>query len=377
MKSNEIKIIVLEIILLATLIISYLVNNNINEYYISAVIGVVFLISIKLIGFEKHRSLNKKTITKLITFFTIAFLIMLYGIGLFSGYLRNVYSLSFKLMIKNTLPTLVLIISTELCRYNFCKKGKDNKFILIFSTILFIAVDTISSLFLYDLSTNTGMIKLITIIVIPSITKNIMLTDFTFKYGIECCLIYRIIMELYVFLIPIVPDLSLYLQSVIFFLIPILLYIIINWQFSERESGIYTTKLNKVFTSILVLIMIIMICLNSNLFSIWIAAIGSGSMTPTIEIGDAVVIDKTVQDNIEELKVGDVLVFKINQIIYTHRIIDIDYINGKYSITTQGDREGQPVDSWKVTDEDIIGRVIFKIKYIGYPTVWLNDFLKD
>ena len=115
-----------------------------------------------------------------------------------------------------------------------------------------------------------------------------------------------------------------------------------------------------------------MIALFSNLFPIWIAAVGSGSMEPTIMIGDAIIVDKSVAKDPSKLTVGDVLVFKIQDTIYTHRIIEIKKVNGNLAMITKGDREGQAVDTWVVTSENIIGRVKFKISYVGWPTVWLS-----
>lgn len=122
--------------------------------------------------------------------------------------------------------------------------------------------------------------------------------------------------------------------------------------------------------------MAILIALFSNLFPYWIAAVGSGSMEPTINIGDAIVVDKTVQDHLDRLSVGDVLVFKIKDTIYTHRIIELRETNGNYAITTQGDREGQAIDTWVVTNKDVIGIVKFKINYVGWPTVWLSRIVE-
>ena len=119
------------------------------------------------------------------------------------------------------------------------------------------------------------------------------------------------------------------------------------------------------------------IALNSNLFRYWMAVIGSGSMEPTINIGDTVIVDKSYQKHLEKLKNGDILVFKNGQKIYVHRIINIDNIEENYYIKTKGDRKEQIEDSWIVTNKDIIGVVKFKIKYIGYPTVWLSRILEE
>jgi signal peptidase I len=133
----------------------------------------------------------------------------------------------------------------------------------------------------------------------------------------------------------------------------------------------------KVISSILIVLSLIVIGLFSNLFRFWIAVIGSGSMSPTINVGDIIIVDKGVKDNLDSLNIGDVLVFKMNDKIYTHRIIKIDKENNLLSISTKGDRKGNAVDSWTVRNENIIGIARYRIPYIGYPTVWLNRMIRE
>ena len=99
-------------------------------------------------------------------------------------------------------------------------------------------------------------------------------------------------------------------------------------------------------------------------------------MEPTINIGDMVIVDKSYQKHIDKLKVKDILVFKVGRKVYTHRIVDIKKENNNYSIKTKGDRKGQSEDSWIVTADDVVGIVKVRIKYIGYPTVWLSRILE-
>ena len=139
-----------------------------------------------------------------------------------------------------------------------------------------------------------------------------------------------------------------------------------------RDKGIGS----KIFVALCVLFLIIVIGIYSNLFRYWVATIASGSMSPTIDVGDIVVIDKWYQDNPGGLRNGDILVFKIKNTLYTHRIINITEKNNNYYIRTKGDYKDNAEDSWVVLRGDIIGKVNFKIKYLGLPSVWLHNLLK-
>ncbi len=87
----------------------------------------------------------------------------------------------------------------------------------------------------------------------------------------------------------------------------------------------------------------------------------TGSMEPAIPVGSVVVI-KPVSP--ETLTVGDVICFKIGSersTTVTHRIINI---TGQGFIT-KGDANEDP-DQWVVKKEDVVGKVIAIIPYLGY-----------
>ncbi len=87
-------------------------------------------------------------------------------------------------------------------------------------------------------------------------------------------------------------------------------------------------------------------------FGYSMASVGSGSMEPTINTGDVIVTKRS-----ETYEVDDIITFydeSFSQYI-THRIIGL---NEDGSFITQGDREGQAVDTNPVYKESIIGKVI-------------------
>lgn len=91
-----------------------------------------------------------------------------------------------------------------------------------------------------------------------------------------------------------------------------------------------------------------------------------GSMEPTLEIGDVVIIKKLPQ---EQIKVGDILTYKLseNGDYCTHRIIEIDE-NGNFK--TQGDANDSP-DPAIVKYNNVIGITYYKFHYIPVFFEWL------
>lgn len=104
-------------------------------------------------------------------------------------------------------------------------------------------------------------------------------------------------------------------------------------------------------------------------FKYGILVIGSGSMTGSINKGDAVIFESYDNQNIFE---GDVIIFKRDSLKVVHRVIDVKVVNGQYQYYTKGDAN-QNIDDSYVSKKDIVGISKFKIIYIGYPTIWLKD----
>lgn len=85
----------------------------------------------------------------------------------------------------------------------------------------------------------------------------------------------------------------------------------------------------------------------------------TGSMEPAVPVGSVAVI-KPVDPN--TLQKGDIICFRLSgsQSI-THRIINIT----NEGFITKGDANEDP-DTWTVRKENVIGKLIFFIPYIGY-----------
>ena len=93
----------------------------------------------------------------------------------------------------------------------------------------------------------------------------------------------------------------------------------------------------------------------------------SGSMIPTIDIYDVVINIKV--DNPKDIKEGDIITF-ISQssisknLTVTHRVKDIQVVNGEYQYTTKGDNN--PIqDSAPATYDNVIGKAVLRIPQLG------------
>lgn len=85
------------------------------------------------------------------------------------------------------------------------------------------------------------------------------------------------------------------------------------------------------------------------------AVVLSGSMSPTIEVGDLIIISEK-----DSYKIGDIITYENNGLI-THRIVDIE--EGGY--ITKGDHNNT-ADIKTVTSGQVQGKVVMVLPKIGY-----------
>ena len=95
-------------------------------------------------------------------------------------------------------------------------------------------------------------------------------------------------------------------------------------------------------------------------------------MYPEIKRGDAVLLSKPSEKELNSLKKGMVVAFEENDTIINHRILAITEEDGEEYIVTKGDNNSTK-DVTKKKKDDIIGIVKFKIPYLGYPSVEISD----
>jgi signal peptidase len=98
-------------------------------------------------------------------------------------------------------------------------------------------------------------------------------------------------------------------------------------------------------------------------------AIGSGSMSDTINKGDAIIYKKF--DEKTDLEAGDIVVFNRDSMIVIHRIIKKYTIYGEEVYQTKGDAN-KSADNWVVKKKDIVGTVEMRIPWIAWPSVLIN-----
>jgi signal peptidase I len=225
---------------------------------------------------------------------------------------------------------------------------------------------------MYEFSSRLLILTFIGEVCLISIYDNSLESLMCYNTGPMPGIVYRIILDCYIYLIPIIPNIGIYLSVIINIVLPVLLFLRVNklnYTF-EYVSKKRVSISKKYITIPIMLIFVILVSLVSGIFKYKMIAVGSNSMLPNIAKGDAVIYEKVT--SITSLKEQDVLVFNNEGTIYVHRINEISKEGNEIIIYTKGDNNAD-VDSFVTSEEDIIGVVKLRIKYIGYPTVLFNQ----
>lgn len=378
MKKGYNKILILEIVILIFILFNSFVFKIANTYVIVGILLPFLVIATMLNGFERDNFRYKKDVLLNIVIFLLIYYFITYLLGLFTGFIKTSYSLSIANIIKNTFPVIILIIVSELLRYVIFTKIKGNIVCIIVGCLLFVMIDINLMVHLYDVTTALGLTKMICLVAFPSITKNIFLIYLNNKVGYKSAIFYRLIMELSTYLFPIFPDFGEYINVLLKTVLPIIIMARLNNMFNYYElRKIKDSRYNNrklIFYSIITFILLTIVLLTSGFFRYQALTIGSGSMYPKIQKGDIVVLRRIKESEMGEIKKKDILVYKHDNKIIVHRVVKILNVDGKYSFITKGDNNDTK-DSWVIKESDVIGVVKFNIKWLGMPTVALNELL--
>ena len=377
MKRSQKIIIGLLSFMFLVLLINSFITKIFSRYSICAFIFIVLIISYLLLGMEKEKSRYNKDIILSLLIYIAIYYITTYLFGLFIGFNKNVYSSNIILILKNIVPIIILIPLSELLRYIINSKIKDNYILLGLSIFVFTLIDTTITIQASSFKNFYDTLKVIGLFILPSLSKNYLLTYLTIKVSYKPNLVYRYLMELPRYILPIVTSFGVYIESVIYISFPIIVFIIIYNDFKKREKKniILSSKFKKntkFIYYIVTIILITVVSLTSGYFKYQAIVISTGSMTPNINKGDMVVIEKVAPKDAKKLKEGEVLAFKREDKIVVHRIYKIYTSGNEIFFKTKGDHNNAP-DGYLTEAKEILGTVKFNIRYIGYPTVALYE----
>ena len=367
--SNDIrKTYIISIILVVIVATCTLFSFTINKWF-SAGLLTISAIAVSLL-IKKNRLLktNKKKILKIMVVFGILYIALFYTLGLYTSFYKQTNILSLKTLFNYIIPITMIIISTEIIRNKLLINDKPKSLIMV--TILGVLVDITIYLDMYGFRNLESFLGLLGFVTFSAIANNILYTYISRKYGKDPIIAYKLITILYMYIIPIMPDVYIYFRTFVRLLYPLLIYGYIERYYNDEKTKKRPKELKQQTISIVVgsVLTVIIIALVSCKFLYGVLVIGSESMSGNIEKGDVIVF-KNKKNKVE---VGDVIVFNRDKIKVVHRVIKIRNVNDEFRYYTKGDANIMADDGY-ITKKDLMGKVLIRIRYIGKPTLWLRQ----
>jgi signal peptidase I len=347
----------------------FIILINISNKYLELEIILFSLISLfilyNVLGLPKNNTLLNRNAVQLSIIITMIYFLIYYLSGLYFGFLNNIYTSSFINIFINSFYLIVMIISEEYIRVMISNKCNSSKIPLVILTILYILLDVV-----LVFNTHNNLFIFICRALLPIIARNILCSYLSCYVSVFPSIIYRLLISIYIYIIPIIPDTNYYILGILNIIFPFILYKLISKSVNS-DNAIKLINSKRIYLDIpLTFILIVVVILVSGIFKYQMISIGSGSMQPNINIGDAVIFKKISDGDI--ININDVIVFNHNGKYIVHRVIDIYYDNNKIVYQTKGDNNDSE-DNFLVYDNDIVGIVRMKVKYIGMPSIWLSQ----
>ena len=245
--------------------------------------------------------------------------------------------------------------------------------ITILAFIICVLIDILIYKNIYNLLENKDIVEKISFILATSVAYNLLYIYITKRYDIKANIYYKLITILYIYIIPYIPNINMFFYSVLNIIYPYIIYQVLEYTFTKDNMVIALTDKRKriVSTGIIFTLAIILVMLISCQFKYGLIVVGSGSMTGVVNKGDMAFIERYDSKN-DEINVGQIIVFKKNDIKIIHRVIEKIQSDGETKYITKGDVNPKR-DEGYITDDDILAIYKYRIAYIGYPSIWLNE----
>ena len=369
MSKDRIKIYAMEIILLLFLLLTLFESNIISKIVLAVILLIYMVISGFLLKKRKIISMYSRQVTVLLGIFGIIYLAAFYLLGLYFGYYEAPIKFSFWSIINYIIPTAVIIITSEIIRYIFI--SQQDKFTRGVTVAVMILIDLIVYAGIYDFTKLNDVVTVMGFVLFSSISCNLLYNYITVRFGYKGIILYRMLTVLYAYFIPIIPNVYIFFRSFFRMIYPYFIYLVLEYTYSKTNFAIpyEDKKMHVIGNFILLLLASVAIMLISCQFKYGLLVVGSGSMSGKLNKGDIVFFERYEK---QEIETGDVIVFKKAGIQVVHRVVDVKKVNNKFRYFTKGDAN-PTLDEEYVTEDEISGVLLFKIKYFGYPTIWVHD----
>lgn len=369
---------ILEIILFCLLFFNVLVLKKLDTILNLAYLLGFLILLLAIVRYKKPIKRRAKDVNFIVIGLSIIALGIMYLVGLFTGFVNTPSPISkTPISLGRWFFIIVTVVITELIRYmlSLIETRKQKKYLItdIIMLLNYVLIDMTIATKVYSLNAYGQICEFFCIFFVQSVAKNLLLNNLSKKYGYGPCLYYRLFMDLYLYILPQRPLINNFIEAVAFLIFPYIVYITLQELTEKRKVQLSKSHNNSEYVgnTIVMMMVVILVMLVSCEFKYGMLAVGSKSMTGTINKGDAIIYKKYEQGT--PLKEGQIIVFSKNNVMIIHRITKAYKIDDKEEVyQTKGDANKND-DNWLVKQREVVGIVDTRILFVAWPSVFLNE----
>ena len=372
MNTDKKRVYILTTVMLAVLLTSLFVDIGSNIIVTACLLLPLTTATLILIKKKAIPSISKKEVTLLLTVIAVLTVVLLQLSGIYFGFYQPLYVFSSYTFFNYILPFTVIIVAVEIIRSRLL--AQKYKFSSVMCYLICVLSEVLMYRNLHEITSLNRFMGLVGLTLFPALTGNVLYHYVSKKFGAVPNIIFRLIITLYAYVLPITSGISDSLLSFIWLILPLVIFFFVRAIYrkgkkSPKEKNGKFSYISMGATAVLMLSIVMII---SCQFTIGALVIATESMTGEINKGDVIIFEKYDDQKIKE---NQVIVFRSDTSMIVHRVIKIETIGDERRYFTKGDANDSP-DAGYVLEADIVGLTDFKIPYIGFPTLWLNEIIR-
>lgn len=337
-------------------------------------LGIAFLLCnwpmVKIQGKKRHQGFLRFWALNFAVLYILASIIG----GLFNGFGRSPYSHSLSGILQNLIQAGAVLVGRELTRSylvnSFTKRENYGCFTIL---AILMAVTNISLSRFINLHDYKEIMEFSAQYLIPELLINLLAVYFVYQGGPVPSLIYLGIIQAFQWLSPVLPDLKWITAALIGILCPVFSFLSLRGVYLEesRDRRRANNKgENPISLLVCSLVSIAIVWFAVGIFPVYPSVVATGSMEPLINPGDVILVKKIKPE--ETMQTGEIIQFRRDDILISHRIVEIVQEEKSLGYRTKGDNNSG-ADSQIVQPEEVKGRVLRVIPKIGRLTIFIKS----
>jgi len=385
--SSKVVIFTLTPVLLVYAILTLCKPEGLMAYFFPIICwSLAALAILYVLGFENVRVWFRKPVatTALLTAtLQVSALILA---GLFTSFGKSPYAFTPTAIMINIAYFSSPIIALELSRAHLIKScPKRRIFLGMALTALFYTFITLSPARFTTLNTPIETAKFLGSDFLPALAQSLLATYLALLGGPTASIAYLGTLEAFEWLSPILPNPPWTIKALITTLIPAIGFITANETispFTLIRYGIISrteakNRMRRARKSLpigwmtIAITALILLWGSTGLLGFQPTIIASGSMTPTLNVGDIAI---TVPIPSEKIRVGDIIQYwrQGDPAPTIHRVIEVAKTGGTIYIITKGDANTAPDDPITLMPTQTVNKLIFAIPKLGWISITLK-----